>query len=309
MIGVYPMQPVAFLTSSNMLPGSPNARADIFEFDLEFGALSRPCAQRSIQLQPVVWDDPNVDWSAFAAVVIGTTWDYWDKKNVFAKKLEAIEDLDIPVFNSSSVVRWNMDKIYLKALHEAGVPIAPTLWRDNAAVETLEAAAEELGADTIVAKPRVGAAAMRLIKWTRGDGAPDPARAPGGPCLIQPFLPDIAAKGEITVMTYNGNWSHAVRKVPAQGDFRVQSVYGAQELDYQPTEDELGVVGATLESVADILDGERLLYARIDIAPGLDGAPILMEAELIEPYHYPEFAPQCGEYFAAALDQFMSETV
>jgi O-ureido-D-serine cyclo-ligase len=42
-----------------------------------------------------------------------------------------------------------------------------------------------------------------------------------------------------------------------------------------------------------------LLYARVDVAPGPDGQPLLMELELVEPSL---FFPQCP----TALDRFVS---
>jgi len=46
------------------------------------------------------------------------------------------------------------------------------------------------------------------------------------------------------------------------------------------------------------IDGD-LLYARVDMAPGPDGAPMVMELELLEPSL---FFPQCSE----ALERFVA---
>ena len=50
--------------------------------------------------------------------------------------------------------------------------------------------------------------------------------------------------------------------------------------------EELACATAAVEAAKDIT-GDPLLYARVDIARDLSNAPVLMELELIEPYHYP----------------------
>ena len=47
--------------------------------------------------------------------------------------------------------------------------------------------------------------------------------------------------------------------------------------------------------------GEVPLYARVDLVPGVDGQPIVMELELIEPNLYLNQAPGAAERVAAAI--------
>lgn len=295
------MRRIAFLISSNMLPRREGARADRYELDLELGALRPPCALRLMALEPVVWDAAGVDWAAYDAAVIGTTWDYWSQPERFLKGLEAIEAAGTRLFNAAADVRWNIDKIYLKDLARRGAPLAPTLWAERADAETLAGAFDALGADDLVVKPRVGAGAHRLARIRRGEAPPPAERLPKSQCLIQPYLASVAARGELSFMFYDGVFSHAARKIPAAGDFRVQSLYGAKEVDHDPTPGELEAAHAALAAL-----GKPLLYARVDMAAGLDGAPVLMELEIIEPYHYPEQGPACGAHFAAALDRYLA---
>jgi hypothetical protein len=48
-----------------------------------------------------------------------------------------------------------------------------------------------------------------------------------------------------------------------------------------------------------------LLYARVDLVPGPDGAPVLMELELTEPQLYFGVVPEAAARFAAAASAFM----
>ena len=65
-----------------------------------------------LHLTEICWDDADVDWSRFDAVIIGTTWDYWDRSELFLETLRQIES-QTRLFNSSELVRWNSDKKYL----------------------------------------------------------------------------------------------------------------------------------------------------------------------------------------------------
>ncbi len=294
------MRKVAFLASRNVLPGESAQRADSYEFQLEFDALGAPCAARDITLEAVAWDAPALEPRAYDAVVIGTTWDYWERQAEFLSRLEAIETAGAALLNPLSIVRWNIDKGYLADLEAAGAPSVPTVFAKRADADTLTAAFDTLEADTIVVKPRIGAGAWRQARLTRGAPIARAQDLPPGDCLIQPFLTHIPTWGEVSFLFFGGVFSHALRKVPKAGDYRVQSLYGAHEEPHHPSPEELACASdvlATIEARA----GAPLLYARIDMTRGNTGGLVLMEAELIEPYYYPEQGPGCGQVFADAL--------
>ncbi len=50
-----------------------------------------------------------------------------------------------------------------------------------------------------------------------------------------------------------------------------------------------------------MMPGDTPLYTRIDMVRADDGKLLLMEAEAIEPYLYPEQGPELGERLADAL--------
>jgi hypothetical protein len=116
-----------------------------------------------------------------------------------------------------------------------------------------------------VAKPRVSHSAWRTIRWSPGDGIDD---GPAGAAIIQPYLPEIETQGETSLIYFGGRFSHAVGKVPQPGDFRVQPEYDGIIAAIEPAADMLAAAGRILAAV-----DEDLLYARIDLAPGLDGRP------------------------------------
>ena len=290
---------VCFLTSADMMKDRAGARDDWFEYDLEFGALSRACAAEGVELVSRIWDQP-FETAGFDAYMIGTVWDYPPKKALFLDTIDRL-DAQAPVMNSPAIVRWNIEKTYLKALGQAGAPSVPTLWREAATPDAIADAFEVFGADEIVVKPQVGAGAWRQSRIKRGAALPDAEDLPPTSCMIQPFLPSIPQEGEYSLMVFGGRLSHGLVKRPKPGDYRVQSMFGATEHVWTPSEDERAQAFDVLHAAEAITGEKNLLYARIDMARGLDGKLAVMELELIEPYFYPEQGPDMGAVFVEAL--------
>ncbi len=67
---------------------------------------------RGVGAEPVVWDEPTVDWNAYELVVVRTTWDYSWRREAFLSWVESLAR----VLNAADVIRWNTDKRYLAEL-------------------------------------------------------------------------------------------------------------------------------------------------------------------------------------------------
>ena len=206
-----------------------------------------------------------------------------------------------PVLNPPHIVRWNIQKNYLRALAEAGAPSIPTVWADHADETRIQDAFDALDAQELVIKPLVGGGAWRQVRLKRGEPLPEAEALPPAQCLIQPFLPSLPEEGEYSFLMFGGQFSHAVQKLPKSGDYRVQSIFGAREIIHTPRPGELDLVQTVLEKAARLTGEADLLYARVDMVRGLDGQLALMELEIIEPYLYPEQGPDMGTHFARAL--------
>jgi glutathione synthase/RimK-type ligase-like ATP-grasp enzyme len=231
-----------------------------------------------------------------ALALIGTPWDYQDHPTEFLAKLEALEAAGVPVANAPAVVRWNCDKRYLRALADAGAPTVPTLWQENPGRAEVLAALDEFGTDSVVAKRQIGAGALGQHRFTRRDPPPEGWRM-GHAAMLQPFLPAIVEEGEISLVFIDGSFSHALRKRAADGDYRIQSLFGGREESFTPDTAEL----AQAEAVLTALPFPAPLYARIDMVRLATGPLAVMEAEMIEPYLYPDHGPDLGERLAAGV--------
>ena len=141
----------------------------------------------------------------------------------------------------------------------------------------------------------------------RADPFPVASELPPEGALLQAFLPSVLEEGEFSFLYFDGCFSHAVRKTPKSGDYRIQSTYGGSEESYAPTSLEL----KTASDILQVLDVTPL-YARVDLLRGTDGMLKLIELEMLEPYFYLPHAPGDGadnlgaKNFAKALAAFLA---
>lgn len=290
------MTRIGFLACNDTLPGEGARRGDAFEHDLEVAALRPAFEEAGLELVEVDWRASLDAFDGLALVLLGTAWNYQDHPDEFLARLEALEARGITVHNPSAVVRWNADKRYLRELSERGAATVPTRWLDDASHADVLAAMDEFGTDRVVVKRQVGAGGLGQHSFAR-NALPDTDWHMGRACMIQPFLPSVVEEGEYTFVFIDGTFSHGVLKRAAQGEYRIQSLYGGSESDYSPSQDDLG----RAEAVRDALPFDDLLYCRIDMVRLPSGELAVMEAELIEPYLYPEQGPELGERLARAI--------
>lgn len=287
---------IAFLSCPATLPGSPARRPDAFEHDLYLGALRDGLDGRA-ELQDIDWRAPLAELARFDLAILGTPWDYTEAKDEFLKRLAELEAAGVRVCNPLEVVRWNADKLYLKELAARGAVTIPTLWPERAGLADVLAAFDHFGTDRVVVKRRVGAGAIGQDSFTR-EAPPAPDWAMDQPAMIQPFLPAIQREGELSFIFIGGALSHALIKQATGGDYRIQSLYGGTETPLVPAPADQ----AAAEAVMALLPfAEPPLYARIDMVRLEDGRLAVIEAELIEPYLYPEQGPEFGPRLAEAL--------
>ncbi len=167
------------------------------------------------------------------------------------------------MWNPADTLRWNSEKTYLRELEAEGIATIPTAWEGEVPWE-----------DAII-KPTVAGGSLGLRRAEKGEPI-----EPGH--MAQPFIPEIVNAGELSLIFFDGQFSHAVRKTPAEGDIRVQPEHGGIITAAEPTADEL----AAAERVIAAADRD-LLYARVDFV----GDNLLIELEAIEPRFFFEQGP------------------
>ena len=246
-----------------------------------------------------VWNDPEVDWTAYDAVLIRTIWDYFEHYAAFLAWTHTLGRLGVTVINDAGMLRWNSDKRYLLDLARQGVPIIPARVASGAALHEMLLAMDPR---EVVIKPTVSGGAWHTVRGRIGSAdfeqtlAQLPQRLD---YLVQPFVPEIASNGEWSLLYFGGEFSHAVLKRPAAGDYRVQVEHGGSITPALPDQAMLNAGGEILAAVA-ALGHREPLYARVD-GVVVDGQFLLMELEMIEPSLFLAGRPDAAERFARLL--------
>jgi glutathione synthase/RimK-type ligase-like ATP-grasp enzyme len=262
--------------------------------DPEPPQIAEALRSRGIEAEVVVWH-AEVDWAAFDLVVVRSTWDYFDRLDEFLDWTDRVSSVS-RIINSPKVIRWNSHKGYLAELGEAGIPVLPTL----ALAEGAARPAERMwatGWDEVVIKPAVDGGARQALRArpTAPEAVEHLSRlVAAGDTIVQPYAPSVE-QGETSLFFFGGGFSHAVRKIPKAGDYRVQALHGGSEEVHEPSPAELDVAVRAMALAPD-----DLVYARVDLID-VAGQPTLMELELIEPDLFLRMAPGAVDRFAAAV--------
>jgi glutathione synthase/RimK-type ligase-like ATP-grasp enzyme len=254
--------------------------------------------------EPAVWNDPSVDWGSFDAVVVRSTWDYFQHAPEFFAWLDRLERAKVRLHNSTSLVRWNADKLYLADLARRGVRIVPTVFCEKGTRAPLADVLASKGWEQAVIKPSVSGGAFRTQRVEARDlgdaqSAMDEILASCS-ALVQPFFPEIATEGEWSLFFFAEELSHAVLKTPTPSDYRIQPQFGGTFARVDPEPSLLEQARAVLAALP-----ERPAYARIDgLRRGKDF--YLMEAELIEPYLFLAGTKDAMERYVRLLEKLAS---
>lgn len=259
--------------------------------------------RRSVVADACIWDDTAVDWGEYDAVVIRNTWDYHHQAQAFEGWLSVLEQQGTQIINPPQLLRWNMNKRYLQVLAEAGVEIVPTFFAE-ANPPSLTEILETQGWSQAVVKPMVGASGDDTSRVQLGEAAAQQTAfahlANGTGALVQPFMPQIHA-GEWSLIFFNGVYSHAVLKQPADGSFFVHEERGGTTRPAIASPETIATATQIMHHVAAIT-GLQPTYARVD---GLlvDEHFVLMELECVEPELFLLHHPAAGDTFASAVLQ------
>lgn len=276
---------IAFLTCQRFPQG--------FEDDL---TALEPLRRHGIEVQAAVWDDPKVDWESFEAIIIRSTWDYYQQPEAFRAWLDQIEARGMTLLNPVDLIRWNMDKRYLRELQGRGITVIPSEWVDPGAPVDLRTVLQTRGWSEAVIKPAVSAGAWQTQRVSLSDLGSAQVQVDqilqDRAVIIQQFRPEVMHEGEWSFLFFNGVFSHAVLKQPPAGDFRVQA--GTMQLiSADPT------VLKQAQAVVGALDMPPL-YARVDGVIS-NGEFQLMELEVFEPCLYLRTDPTSAQRFADAV--------
>jgi hypothetical protein len=277
------------------------------EFD-DDELLAESLRARGATAEFVRWD-AAADWRRYDRVVIRSTWDYTQRREEY---LAWADSVDGRLRNAPALVRWNSDKHYLADLEAAGLPVVPTRF-----VAPGQEIGELEGAGEVAIKPTISAGGRDTGRFR--PAAHDGARAliesivaSGRTAMVQPYLEAVDRQGETALVFVAGRLAHVLAKRAVLAPDEVAPVrddnLGAAEAMYDPTlvtvgsaDDEQRELGRRVVDDLTRRFGATPLIARVDLVPGPDGAPLLLELEAVEPNLYLRQAPQTAELLAEAV--------
>jgi glutathione synthase/RimK-type ligase-like ATP-grasp enzyme len=257
---------------------------------------------RGADVVPVVWNSGMPESRACESLILRSTWDYHHHLQSFLAWVQELETEGVRLWNSPKTVRWNCDKNYLKTFEKFNLPIIDTIFpaRDMRLSQLME----DMAWEKAVVKPAVAASAFntRIVALEEADLHQDTFQRlfEHSDVLVQRYEQSIAEKGEISFLFFMNEFSHAVLKRPAPGEFRVQERLGGIISPYSPSNTLIDSAARYLNAVE-----EDILYARVD-GIDVDGEFRLMELELIEPDLFCRFSDKAASSCAAAIWQLLT---
>ncbi len=251
----------------------------------------------------VDWADPDVDWSNFQCAVFRTTWDYFDRISEFRPWLEKASS-QTRLYNKPSLIWWNLDKHYLADLEKKGIPIVPSLFFETGSTINLKNLLDETGWDEAVIKPCVSGAARHTYRINKNNAGDFQEKVQSllaeESFILQPFISNVMDSGEDTLVIIDGQYTHAVRKLPKKGDFRVQDDHGGTVHSYQPTKEQIELAEKAMAACP-----SAPVYGRVDMVKDENKNWAVMELELIEPELWLRENPDAAKQFGRAISRIL----
>ncbi|TDD68361.1 hypothetical protein E1262_16305 [Jiangella aurantiaca] len=277
--------------------------AELPDLDTDDQLVVEPLRSHRVEVETPVWDDPAVDWTAFDLAVLRNPWDYARRREQFLAWAHAVPRL----LNPAKVVEWNTDKVYLRELAAAGLPVVPTTWL--APGDAGDPAAVLPSEGEYVVKPSVSAGSADTGRYRLDDAEQralavaqaEKLLARGSTVMLQPYLSAVDTAGETAMLHIGGEFSHAIRKGALLDgpDLRDGRPLWSEQIDpREPTPAEAELARRTLDAIP---GSDGLLYARVDTIPGPTGTPVILEVELTEPSLFLATSPGAPERLAGAI--------
>src|SRR5687768_14665264 len=179
---------IALITYREMLPLSNDDEM-----------LLRALRDGGLSVEPLVWDDPTVEWASMRLAVLRSPWDYHLRRGEFLAWVDRAA-LVTDLWNRPKTIRWNTDKTYLRDLASRGVPIIPTVWLGQGEEADLTHILQEHNWPEAVVKPVVSLDAYGTRRVTAAnivEAQAHLARMLGErDMMVQPYITSVEGYGE-----------------------------------------------------------------------------------------------------------------
>ena len=266
---------------------------------LEQELLKSAFESQGLKVDITYWDNPSYEWQQTKSVLFRTVWDYFERFDEFWEWLEQVKT-KTRLINSYELIKWNIDKHYLRDLKNNGIQVVPTYFADRGNNISLQEIANLNDWKHIVIKPAISASAFNTYKITNDEIEQKEQLfhelLQADDMLVQPFFPTISELGEASLMVFGGKFTHAILKKAKTGDFRVQDDFGGTVHDYNPTQEEIDFAEKVFQSCISMP-----IYGRVDIIWDTNKNLYLSELEIIEPELWIRNRPESAKKIADAV--------
>ncbi len=251
------------------------------------------------------WNDSIFDWETTRSILFRSTWDYFDKFELFKKWFNKTKNKCLMI-NSTETIEWNIDKHYLLDLQEHQIPIPNSEFIKRGSSIDLSLLMQKKNWNEIVVKPTISGAAKNTYRLKKEE------IIQFGPIwekliykedfIVQEFQNNVISEGEVAMIVIGGKFTHAVLKKAKEGDFRVQDDFGGSIAIYNPSEEMVKLAEKCTRILTPIPS-----YARVDIIWDNLGELAVSELELIEPELWFRLNPNAAQKLAQHVDLILSE--
>ena len=270
---------------------------------LEQELLKSAFEAQGLKVDITYWDNPTYEWQETKSVLFRTIWDYFERFNEFCEWLEQVKT-KTRLINSYELIKWNIDKHYLKDISSWGIETVPTYFADKGCNMKLHEIAKRNQWKDLVIKPAISASAFKTYKILANEIQVNEklfnSLVQERNMLVQPYFETITQLGEASLMVFDGKFTHAILKKAQPGDFRVQDDFGGTVHNYIPTKAEINFAEKVFETCK-----TKPVYGREDIVWDNDKNFYLSELEIIEPELWIRNYPKCAERIAEAVDKIL----
>lgn len=270
---------------------------------LEQELLKSAFEAQGLKVDITYWDNPTYEWQETKSVFFRTIWDYFERFDEFWEWLEQVKT-KTRLINSYELIKWNIDKHYLKDLSSWGIETVPTYFADKGCNMKLHEIAKRNQWKDLVIKPAISASAFKTYKILANEIQANEklfnSLVQERNMLVQPYFETITQLGEASLMVFDGKFTHAILKKAQPGDFRVQDDFGGTVHNYIPTKAEINFAEKVFETCK-----TKPVYGRVDIVWDNDKNFYLSELEIIEPELWIRNYPKCAERIAEAVDKIL----
>ena len=251
------------------------------------------------------WNDSIFDWETTRSILFRSTWDYFDKFELFKKWFNKTKNKCLMI-NSTETIEWNIDKHYLLDLQEYQIPIPNSEFIKRGSSIDLSLLMQKKNWNEIVVKPTISGAAKNTYRLKEEEiiqfGPTWEKLIYKEDFIVQEFQNNVITEGEVAMIVIGGKFTHAVLKKAKEGDFRVQDDFGGSIAIYNPSEEMVKLAEKCTRILTPIPS-----YARVDIIWDNLMELAVSELELIEPELWFRLNPNAAQKLAQHVDLILSE--